>query len=201
MPTPDPRPLDDVLTDLRSFLDTLVAAGFSPPDEMLQSAIECYEDELAPDALRPHAERMLRESLDAHAAAQASWPQTTDCDRLDAALAELESRGIFARQNYWCCGTCGCAAIDDEMQQAAARGAQVRGYTFYHEQDTDSAVEDGSLYLNYGSADHPAGPQAAVAIGEEVRDTLERHGLSVHWDGTIERRIGVVLDWKRRSLA
>lgn len=189
-------PTAETIADARDMLDSEVAAGFDPPEEIITSILECYEHEADPAALRPHLETHLHDALAAHRAAQASWPETTDCDRLDAAFAELESRGILARQNYWCCGTCGCAAIDEEMSEA---GAQARGYTFYHEQDTESAVEGHGLYLNYGAADHEAGPQAAVEIGEEIRGTLEHHGLQVDWDGTVEKRIGVALDWKRRA--
>ncbi|MCC7389460.1 MAG: hypothetical protein IT431_11895 [Phycisphaerales bacterium] len=191
-----PPPTPEMIRDARAMLGSEVAAGFRSPEEMITSVLECFEDEADPAALRPHLETHLHGALAAHRAAQAFWPETTDCDRLDAAFAELESRGILARQNYLCCGTCGCAAIADEMSKA---GAQVRGYTFYHEQDTESAVEGYGVYLNYGAANHDDGPEAAVEIGEEIRDTLERHGLRVDWDGTIEERIAVALDWKRRA--
>jgi hypothetical protein len=75
----------------------------------------------------------------------------------------------------------------------------VRGYAFYHEQDTESAAGGGGLYLNYGSCDE--GTEAAVAIGHEIVAALKAKGLDPDWNGSLEKRIGLPLDWKRRGPA
>lgn len=51
----------------------------------------------------------------------------------------------MARQNFTCCQTCGLAEIDDEIEVVRAEGRPVRGYAFFHQQDTAGAVEGGSL--------------------------------------------------------
>jgi hypothetical protein len=149
--------------------------------------------------LRPHARRMVREILDMHLREQASWPIPTDCDRLDAAFAALEQAGIVCRQHFSCCGTCGVSEIWEEMDTARDTGLDVRGYAFYHVQDTESAVEGYGLYLNYGAVEDGEAP--ALAIAHEIVAALEQHRLRVHWDGQWSRRIGVALDWKRRRAA
>ena len=136
------------------------------------------------------------EALAEHKREQASWTAPTDCDRLDAAFAALEKSGIVARQNFSCCGSCGAGEIVDEMETVQEAGATVRGYVFYHEQDTDGAVERGGLYLNYGSAEEEEMP--ALRIGHEIVAALQQQGLTVVWDGTWEKRIHVDLDWQRR---
>ena len=73
----------------------------------------------------------------------------------------------------------------------------VRGYTFFHEQDTESAVEGHGLMLNYGSDDYDRA--GSVAIGREIARVLRAHRLRVTWNGDFDRRIAVKLDWKRRS--
>lgn len=130
---------------------------------------------------------------------QASWPTPTDCDRLDAAFAALEQGGIVCRQHFSCCGTCGAAEIWDEIDTARGAGLDVRGYAFYHVQDTEAAVEGYGLYLNYGAVEDDEAP--ALAIAHEIVTTLEQHGLRVHWDGQWSRRISISLDWKRRRAA
>jgi hypothetical protein len=73
---------------------------------------------------------------------------------------------------------------------------KVRGYTFYHMQGTDAAVEGGGLYLYYGAIDRGEGP--ALRVANEIVDALQRQGLKTEWNGTTSDAILVQLDWKRR---
>lgn len=185
-----------ILDELHGYIRRDIAAGFAAPADIVEAAIECLSDEADPAILRPHARRMLRELLVEQLAKQASWPATTDCDRLDAACASLEASGIVCRQHFSCCGTCGSIEIWDEAAEVEAAGTPVRGYAFYHVQDTESAVEGYGLYLNYGAA--AAGEAAALAIAGEIVAALEQQGLRVDWNGRWNRRIGVSLEWQRR---
>jgi hypothetical protein len=173
-----------------------VAAGFSDPDDIPEHAVEMLSDEQDEDALWPHALRLTREAVEAHRREQATWPAVTDCDRLNAAFVELERAGIVARQNFTCCQTCGHCEIGDEIATARKAGVEVRGYTFYHMQDTESAVEGDGLYLAYGAVE--AGDDAVVAVGREIVKVLRRHKLKTKWNGRSNERVFVFLDWKRR---
>jgi hypothetical protein len=187
---------EEAFQELREYIRLEVAAGFELGDVIARNAVEYLADDYDPAALTPHAKKITRELIAAHKREQASWPETTDCDRLDAAFAELESSGVVCRQNFTCCRTCGADEIRDEMQQVARSGKTVRGYAFYHMQDTESAVEGEGLYLSYGAVqDREA---AAVKIGQEVATALKQQGLQVDWDGTWAKRIGVSLEWRRR---
>lgn len=176
-----------------------VAAGFDSPDEITSSAVEMFADDVAPAVLRPIAERLTTEHVNAHQAAQANWPAVTDCDRLDAAMAELTRSGIVCRQNFSCCGNCGAYEIGAEMQAERRAGIHVRGYAFYHVQDTETAVNGSGLLLNYGSV--RSTKEALTAIGHEIVDALRRHGLATDWNKSPNTRIGVLVDWKRRRPA
>ena len=94
------------------------------------------------------------------------------------------------------CTNCGSAEIWEEMEEAARTGIKVRGYAFYHMQDTDRAAEGGGIYLAYGAITE--GSEHALLVAHEIVATLIRHKLKTDWDGTFENRIGVALDWKRR---
>jgi len=108
----DPR---ETMNEMRRSIEKDVAAGFSTPDQIVQSAIDVFSDEQPESVLRPAARKLLTEALAKHTAAQDTWPAVTDCDRLDKAFADLEGRGIVARQNFSDCGTCGVAEIADEI--------------------------------------------------------------------------------------
>ena len=187
---------EESLDDLREYIRRDVAAGFSSEEAISRNAVEMLSDDYDETALTPHAVKITRELMAAHEREQASWPSVTDCDRLDAAFRALEGAGVVCRQDFSCCGSCGAGEIEDEMQRAATGGKKVRGYAFYHQQDTESAVEGDGLYLSYGAVED--GETAAVAVGREITAALEQQGLAVKWDGTWETRIGVGLDWKRR---
>jgi hypothetical protein len=193
MEAPD---LQQAIEEIRRYIRRAVAAGFDTPNGIIENAAELLSDQHDPKTLRPHAERLTQEALQAHLREQATWPDVTDCDRLEDAFADLERKGIVCRQNFTCCSNCGRYEIGDEMRNACAGGCDVRGYAFYHMQDTESATQGCGLYLNYGSV---GGTEAeGTHIGHEIVDALNRHGLKTRWDGSFSNRIFVEVDWKRR---
>lgn len=198
-----PRAIEgDVWDDIKRQIEVDIASGFEDPETIVDRALEIAEDEAgeaSAAAMRPEAERILRAALAAQAAAEARWPAITDCDRLDAAFAALDEKGIVARQHWTCCGTCGAAEIGDEMDAAAAAGRPVRGYAFYHQQDTESAIEGDGVFLNYGATED--GEAAALAVARTIVTQLETSGLKPDWDGDWNRRIHVPLQWRRRLRA
>src|SRR5262245_19501720 len=107
--------LQAVLDNLRYGIQEALVFGFLTPEEICTKKVALYSQHYDHDAdvLRPHAERIVREELKARLAEQATWPAQTDCDKLDAAFAELDQVGIVARQDYSGCETLGIRAIWD----------------------------------------------------------------------------------------
>lgn len=190
-------PTDDELReDIVALLTAQVRAGFHPRDEIWLDADDICEQSTNPDALRQFASGELERLWKDQRAAEAGWVGRTDCDRLDEAFAELESTGIVCRQDFTCCGNCGVAEIGDELAEVEEkRGIRVRGYAFYHMQDTESAVEGHGLYLNYGAEERSEA--AALVIAREIIAVLKSHGLNPNWDGRYSQRIHVPLEWRR----
>ena len=187
---------DETKSVVAEYIRNKVAAGFDTHSIIAQSAVEVFSDEGPVEDLQTFAEHEVRRAIEEHLRAEMEWPDRTDCDRLDAAFAELERNGIVARKNFSCCGTCGVAEIFDEMDAAERRALPVRGYTFFHMQDTEAATEGQGLYLNYGSSEE--GEAAAVAIGEEIVSALQKHGLQSRWPGELTKRIDIAINWQRR---
>lgn len=185
------QPLDDVMDELRETVRRELRMGFTPADEIVEVAVEVMDDG---ERLRPAAEHLVRVESEALRREQAAWPAETDCDRLDRAFNALEARGIVARQHFSCCQNCGSTEIWAEIDDALADGSDVRGYTFYHAQDTEGAAEGAGVYLAYGAMEE----DGIVDVGREIVDVLHAHGLRTDWDGTAAKRICVPLDWKRR---
>jgi hypothetical protein len=185
--------------EARGFVRPLVARGNRTFAEALEETVAFFleeHDEADAEAVTKACEAEIEKAFADHIAAQSTWPEVTDCDRLDRAFAALNAGGIVAEHDFTCCQTCGLAEIGEPIQAALDAGIDVSGFTFYHAQDTDSAVEGHGLYLTYGHVD--GGETSGVAIGRIIVSALNEAGLETDWDGTIGKRIRVQLDWRRR---
>jgi hypothetical protein len=183
-------------SDAIDFVRRKVAAGFHGSRADLEEAIDAafYDDEAARDA----ALEALPVELLTRERAMKEWPVVTDCDRLDAAFARLEAHGIIARQDYTCCNTCGHYEIRDLLRSAARAERDVRGYVFFHMQDTDRVVVGEPLALRYGSRDRDAASD--VAVGREIVSALRDEGLTATWNEDPATIIRVApLQWQRKS--
>lgn len=90
--------------------------------------------------------------------------------KLNKLFDALEAEGYFARQDFMCCQSCACYEIPED------KGSK---YVFYHQQDTENAIESNSLHL------------AWAGNGKEIVRLAEEAGLIVEWEGTEAKRIGV----------
>lgn len=196
-PKADAQKMEELVEELRGYVISDLRGGYVPVDEIVDRALEVVDAQPHGEALlRKHAQRILDDAIAAYRAESAGWPALTDHDRLEQAFAALESQGVVCRQNFTCCGTCGAAEIGGEMDATREGGGEVRGYAFFHMQDTERAIEGGGLWLNYGAVED--GEAAALSIAQQIADAIAATGLRVEWDGDWNQRIHVSLDWQRR---
>lgn len=190
---------NELSTALHDHIQLQVQCGYDDRDTIIESAVDFLRDEYEDVVeLRRLAARLTDSALARHTAEQRTWTHTTDCDKLDEAFAELDRNGIVARQHFTCCQTCGYTEIGYEIDDALEY-RPVRGYVFYHKQDTEHVVGNDRLYLAYGSLNGT--DEDGVAIGHEVVGVLRRYGLSVEWNGLIQKRICIKnIHWQRRRL-
>jgi hypothetical protein len=186
--------------EIRAFISQRVAEGFDAEDDIVEETLEFFEEEYGEDpAFLPLVQKMVIELLDVHMQEQSKWLEETDCDKLDRAFDELEQNGIVSRQNFTCCQTCGHAEIWEEVEQAK-QDSEIKGYVFYHWQDTERAVEEGRLYLAYGALD--SSDDATKLVAQSIVDTIQKHGFKVDWNGSLDKRICVEdIKWRRRRSA
>tara|TARA_R100000365_G_C2747802_1_gene78108 strand:+ start:3556 stop:4251 length:696 start_codon:yes stop_codon:yes gene_type:complete len=186
--------------DLKLWARIHVRGGYEPVEEIEEILLDLSEEFDSPLSERDRQTEVrsaVIQAIEVLREEQTGWPVLTDFDRLELAFDMLEDKDIVARQNFTCCGTCGASEIGIEIEDFESFGRAARGYVFFHQQDTESAVETGNLYLSYGAANNNA-DVVFLDIGQEIHDTLKAVGLNVHWDGQLEHRIGVTMDWQRR---
>ena len=190
----------DERNDLKLWAHIHVRSGYEEIEEIEEILFELTEDfetSMSDRDRRIAVRDVLVGAVQTLVDEQESWPVLTDYDRLELAMDMLEDNGVVARANFTCCGNCGAAEIGTEIEDYETMGDKARGYVFFHQQDTESAVEGHGLYFSYGAA-HSELDAAHIAIAQELFDVLQAVGLKPHWDGKIDHRVGVVLDWKRR---
>jgi hypothetical protein len=193
--------MPDIPNAIRERIAARVAEGFESRDAVITNTAEVVHDDFGRDDLRPEIERITDELLAAHRQEQRHWPGRTDCDRLDEAFESLEGEGVVARQHFSCCSTCGHVDIWEEINAAregrAGSASAIRGYVFYHVQNTERACTSGHLYLSFGAVEK--GNDKMTAVGGRIARALRAAGLTVEWSGRPDECVQVVgLDWKRR---
>lgn len=182
------------------FIRRRVAMGFDDADEIHGTALDYLDGTCEFNVLEPYLDQLTRDLVIEHCEAQMSWPAETDCDRLDFAFLVLEEPdgglpAIVARHNFTRCQSDGQAEIWREVRDAQQRGP-VMGYTFYHEQDTERAVEDGHLYLSHGALEDDE--DAARDVAHRIVQVLREAGLAAEWSSDMDQRILVCVDWRKR---
>ena len=130
--------------------------------------------------------------------AEASWPATTDYDRLDTVFQALDKSEILALHNA---GNTQSDARSDAGEAWHARGGPksgIRGFIFYHGQDLERVINDGQLYIGYGVV---AGTkEQAVEIAREAGEAFVKAGFAVTVPPNADERILITgIDWKKRS--
>lgn len=169
----------------------LLRSGFYTLEDAQNTACEIIEF-TGPDI---QANILAQKAYSEIRSEQEQWSGPTDCDRLVQALEDLRSQGVVCCENFSCCGSCGSSEIWDLIEINQASGKNVSGYVFYHQQDTDHAVEGAGLYFNYGAVDGPSEGTAHLLV-----KALQKSGLSPAWNGSASTRVFVPLHWQRRML-
>ncbi len=181
--------------DVLNQIECHVRGGFVPIDDISRIVLETWEFQaLDPDEVHG----LVRTSGRALRKQARTWPEMTDCDRLDAAFRALFGRRVIALQNT---GLTQSDGYDDVRTAAHSHPepTSVVGYCFFHGQDLELAVQGKGLYLAFGPMDPILEQTMGPQVGRMVVEEVERVGLQTEWNGTISQRILVrPLDWKRR---
>jgi len=95
------------------------------------------------------------------------------------AFAKLRTKGWVARMNFMCCGSCGCAELENKY--GLKDGDK---FVFYHGQGNDNLKANGRVNLIWG---------ATVEDGGDLVDILDEFGLLPVWNGSTNRTIRIHL--------
>jgi len=107
-------------------------------------------------------------------------------DLFERLTEELDKRGVLFLENFMCCSSCGHSSAHDHRS-----GQHQFGYVFFHQQDTEAAAEDGSLFLAFGSFtdDDNNYAQSALLVGQTFVATATELGFNVQWNESVKTRL------------
>ncbi|NOL45676.1 hypothetical protein HPO96_36080 [Kribbella sandramycini] len=171
--------------ELRGLARVLVRSGYAD-DAAISAALGEAVREDAPTAdAAALVPLLIGEALLDLKEEAAGWPATTDTDRLDAVLDELEALGLVVVRY---------TSDHHAAKQVLLAAAEPQGLVFFTDTDVWHAVDFGMLELKLWHPD-----TANVAPGEplleDVLALLNERELPATFD---EGRIEVTLNWQRR---
>ncbi|MCA9642538.1 MAG: hypothetical protein H6718_19810 [Polyangiaceae bacterium] len=206
---------NELLESVCGYMLGEVRLGKRDDEEIVFIAVDRLADEIPEEEVplfEAHAIKQLPLVRQRHEAEQSDWPEETDCDRLDEVQDELQEDGIVFWQASPCCNTCSQSELPDRLREIdeddPGFAKECRGYAFFHDQSLpDELLENSQLlvYLSYGwfpdkdDVSETEYAKQALAIGEEVCDALESAGFRVDWTGDLSKKIGLHINWQRRT--
>jgi hypothetical protein len=172
---------------VREFTRSAVRSGLLGEQELYDEVLLAVTSEL-PDVADPDvlARRWIAEFRDELRSDAASWPATTDYDKLQAAFAQLEAVGIVVLQgceDHWA-----AKAVLDERREDPPRGI-----AWFTPPDVWHAIDEGMLEVNLWHAS-TANVAPGDALLDEVVAAFGGQGLPAHFD---EGRVEVGARWQR----
>jgi hypothetical protein len=189
--------VDDATDTMRATVRAWIWYGYDAPGDIHRGIDEhaAAGDGFDVDWIKAFAAALVARKR----AAEATWPEETDCDRLDRAFDALNEQGICALQ---CAGDTlddGFEAVDDVIDGEDVPEGRYRGFCFFHSQDLDHALYGEGLLLAFGHVDSEDAADY-VAVGRQVCEVLQQHGLRTRWNGSDRSRIELpAMRWQRRT--
>jgi len=187
----------DQTSEVRAFVRIQVRSGYLELCDVPEVAVEYFTGSYPKALVLRAAADALEAEVALLRADEATWPQVTDYDRLTAAFAEIERRGILAREDYACCRNCGVKEALVELEEASTSEQPFMGFAFFHMQDTERVVEGGPLMICFGDRDDT--DSGTEHVGQQVAAALREAGLRTEWNGSPDSRIEVHMQWLRRN--
>ena len=129
----------------------------------------------------------------------AGWPSGGDSDRLLAAFAELENKGLLVLSKCKVCPCCDEPFVEPAIDAALRKGEHVRGYIAVTEADLAEAAKGNGLTFHFGVPDEVPSKrftQVLDALEREIFQALERQGLEAVWRS--EQRLWVKVECEQR---
>ena len=175
-------------------IDRLTKSGFYDSTVLTDQVFDMFSNEKVDT---PWVIETVTHSYRKRLVEQASWPVTTDFDRLASVFDLLNSNSIIALHNAGNTRDEGLDDANDIHKELKIKNILCRGFCCYDTQDVDGAIDGNFLYLTFGDFDE--NNKRCIQIGNEINATLQRCGFKTKWDRTCDTRIRIEpFVWQKR---
>lgn len=192
-----------ILKELKERVDLEVKAGFATQRDILFGLTEImkYDYELKGAELKEAKDKLkdyVVKSTEKYKKDQVTFPEVTDCDRLDAAFADLEQQGILTAQNASYTQSDGFEDVSERYYRLSKKEQKAYvGFVFFHGQDLERVLEGGPLLFAFGSG--KGDKRLDVKAGKLIQKALEVQGFKVKWNGKSDTRLEIPkFKWQKR---
>lgn len=194
----EPPITDDEKTELSALIHLRVTGGFDVKADIRENAFDYLHPRQWSAGDRAWIEGEIDRQWSAKLREQQNWPRVTDFDRLDRVFEDLRTQRLIALH---CAGNTQSDGWDDARQfwdEAGGPQSDIDGAIFYHGQDVEHVVQDGSLYLAFGRL--PNATRSAIDIATQVVAALKNAGFDAKMPADESQRILITgLKWQKRS--
>ena len=171
-----------------------VWSGLSNIEDVQELVSELLED----DADETMLKELVIEEFKKKFEAERTWPENTDCNRLETAFTNLSEKGIVAMHNAgWDKSEAFHNCLDAYREAGSPK--ELFGICFYTSQDIESAINDSGLWIGFSSTRAEDEDTDALRAAKLIVEELQSAGLRVEWDGDASSRIKVLIKWQLRS--
>lgn len=175
-------------------IDRIIKSGFYDSTVLTDRVCDMFYNEKVDT---PWVRETVNHSYCKRIIQQASWPATTDFDRLVRSFDLLNSNGIIALHNAGNTRDEGIDDASDIQKELTIKNISCRGFCCYDTQDVDAAIDGNCLYLTFGHFNEKG--NGCIQIGNEINATLQRCGFKTKWDQTCDARIRIEpFVWQKR---
>ena len=127
--------------------------------------------------------------------------------KLSKAFKLLRKEGLIAKQNFSCCGSCGCYEIGEQAKARAKKlGKFLKGYVFFNRQSTQSMYQTGTVNLSYAAFYTRTYKKRKecftdVEIANLIVDKMSEVGLATEWNGDTDKCVTVDVENETINIA
>jgi hypothetical protein len=171
-----------------------VWSGLTKPEDVQEMISEILESDANEIMLRS----LVTKEFEKKAQEELHWPEITDCDKLQSVFKNLINSGVIAIHNAgWDMGEAFHNCLEAFRNEGCPK--HLFGICYYTQQDIESAVINGQMYLSYSSTRPDEEETVCPKLAKQIVDECLKAGLNASWDGNPQSRVELQIKWQLRS--
>ena len=189
--------MTDLQQEVLEIIEKELLLGFMEEDELLEEVLDGFLDEdVDPKWIGEQVHKLYGERQDEIE----EWDpeEANDFDRIANAFDELCEHKIIALHRAGYTDEDAIEEVTEAFKALAERGQRPKGYVYYHGGHLDKVLDEDKPRLDLVFGAITKAESQVREVGNLIRDTLQRYGLEVRWNGNPGDNIRIIdIDWQK----